>query len=150
MGPCTKFWYPYIWLMVVSWPGNCFISYAQRKNFSNIPRLDEEIWTWSYRHRVLYVKPRYSKDRLKYNLQKPALWRPSLHIGTIPTMIKLWGQCWGCIYSIGFNVKNYQATSLFWVDSLAFGQTYFCPNASEATLKDISKRVRGYPLKAMI
>ena len=47
-------------------PGNCFISCTRK--ISNVTGLYEEIGTWSYKHNVLYVKLRRTKDRLKYNI----------------------------------------------------------------------------------
>ena len=77
--------------MAVSCPGNCFISYTQEILFeyTGAERGNRGIGTWSYRHNVIYVKPRRTKDRLKYNMQKPALLRPILHIGTTSIIILL-------------------------------------------------------------
>ena len=88
MGSCTQFWSPYIWLMAVSCPGF-----------------------------FLYVKLRRANDRLMYNVQKPALLRPSLHIGATPINIKIakvlpMGICpWdNAVYiRLGININNYHA-----------------------------------------
>ena len=93
----------YMRLMAVSCPGICFISDTQKILFKYTGAVRSD------RDREL----RRAKDRLKHNMQKPALLRPSLHIGKTPIMqvcescshgniggnMHL-GQCWGCIYWI--------------------------------------------------
>ena len=99
----------------------CFISCTQI--FFKYTGLYEEIGTWSYRHDVLYVKLRRAKDRLKHNMRKLALLKPSLYIGTTPIMLKIakssslgnipLGRCWVVYIRLGLKINDFHATPLY-------------------------------------